>query len=284
MKKDGGSGRPDGTGAYNKPTLSVGPHEGAVYAVAGSSGQASGGALNHPAMFISLNNLGSMVLDVNGNTLDAKFLRENGAIADYFRIVKGGVSPVVPAAPTGLVATTVSSTQINLTWTDNANNENGFKVEQSTDGTNFQQIAMLGSNATSYSATGLNASTTYYFRVASFNDAGNSPYSNMANATTSPTPPALPAAPSGLTATGISKTQINLSWTDNSGNESGFKIERCKNANCTNFVQVAQVGANVTTFGDTGLTKNSTYRYRVRSFNAGGNSSYSNVATGKTLK
>ena len=45
-------------------------------------------------MFISLNNLGSMVLDVNGNTLDAKFLRENGAIADYFRIVKGTARPV----------------------------------------------------------------------------------------------------------------------------------------------------------------------------------------------
>ena len=143
---------------------------------------------------------------------------------------------------------------------------------------------MLAGNATSYSATGLTASTTYYFRVVSFNDAGNSQYSNTANSTTSPTPPAVPAAPSGLTATGVSKTQINLSWTDNSGNESGFKIERCKNANCTNFVQVAQVGANVTTFGNTGLTKNSTYRYRVRAFNAGGNSSYSNVATGKTLK
>jgi hypothetical protein len=284
MKKDGGSGRPDGSGDYNKPTLSVGPHEGAVYAVAGSSGQASGGALNHPAMFISLNNLGSMVLDVNGNTLDAKFLRENGSIADYFRIVKGGVAPVVPAAPTSLTATTFSSTQINLTWTDNANNENGFKVEQSTDGSNFQQIAMLSSNATSYSSVGLTASTTYYYRVVSFNDAGNSEYSNMANATTSPAPPAVPAAPSGLIATGVSKTQINLSWTDNSANESGFKIERCKNANCTNFVQVGQVSANVTTLADSGLTKNSTYRYRVRAFNAGGNSSYSNVATGKTLK
>ena len=141
MKKDGGSGRPDASGAYTKPTLGPGTHEGAVYAVAGSSGQISGGLLNHPAMFISLNNLGSMVLDVNGNTLDAKFLRENGEVWDYFRIVKGTVAPVPPAAPTSLAATTVSSSQINLSWTDNANNENGFRVEQSTDGTNFTQIA-----------------------------------------------------------------------------------------------------------------------------------------------
>lgn len=284
MKKDGGSGRADGTGAYNKPTLGAGSHEGAVYAVAGSSGQIAGGTLNHPAMFISLNNLGSMVLDVNGNTLDAKFLRENGAIADYFRIVKGAVAPVPPAAPTSLAASTFSSSQINLSWTDNANNENGFKVEQSTDGTTFTQIAMLGSNAVSFSVTGLSASTTYFYRVASFNDAGNSAYSNIANATTSAPPPALPAAPTALTATAASSTRINLSWTDNSGNESGFKIERCKNPNCTNFAQIAQVGANVTTFADSGVVKNTAYNYRVRAFNAGGNSAYSNTAGAKTPK
>src|SRR5215217_1240739 len=284
MKKDGGSGRPDDTGAYSKPTLGPGTHEGAVYAVAGSSGQASGGLLNHPAMFISLNNLGSMVLDINGNTLDAKFLRENGEVWDYFRIVKGTGAPVAPAAPTNLAATTVSSSQINLSWTDNANNENGFKVEQSTDGTMFAQIATVGSNAISFSVTGLSASTTYFYRVVSFNAAGNSSFSNTASATTSAAPPAVPAAPSNLTATTISRTQINLSWTDNSGNESGFRIERCKTANCTNFVQVAQVGANVTTFADAALTKNTAYNYRVRAFNGGGNSAYSNTAGAKTLK
>jgi hypothetical protein len=284
MKIDGGSGRPDGTGAYNKSTLGPGANEGAVYAVAGSSGQISGGALNHPAMFISLNNLGSMILDINGNTLDAKFLRENGAIADYFTIVKGEVAPVAPAAPSGLAASTVSSSQINLSWTDNSNNENGFKIERSTDGTTFVQIAELASNATSHAVTGLSPSTTYFFRVASFNDAGNSQFSNTANATTSPAPPQVPAAPSGLAATTISRTQINLSWTDNSGNESGFKIERCKGTNCTNYAEIAQVGANVTSFANTGLTKNTSYRYRVRAFNAAGNSTYSNAASAKTLK
>jgi len=284
MKKDGGSGRADGTGAYSKPTLGPGAHEGAVYAVAGSSGQISGGTLNHPAMFISLNNLGSMVLDINGNTLDAKFLRENGAIADYFRIVKGTVAPVPPAAPTNLTATTFSSSQINLTWTDNANNENGFKVEQSTDGVAFTQIAMLTSNTVSFSVTGLSASTTYHYRVVSFNDAGNSSFSNTASATTFAAPPPLPAAPTALTATAISRTQINLAWTDNSSNESGFKIERCKNPNCTNFAQIAQVGANVATFTDTTVTKNTAYSYRVRAFNAAGNSSYSNSASAKTPK
>jgi Fibronectin type III domain/Calcineurin-like phosphoesterase len=284
MKKDGGSGRTDGTGAYNKATLGPGTHEGAVYAVAGSSGQISGGLLNHPAMFISLNNLGSMVLDINGNTLDAKFLRENGVVADYFTIVKGAVAPTPPAAPTNLTATAVSSSQINLSWTDNANNENGFKIEQSTDGVNFTQIAMLGSNAVSFSVTGLTASTSYQFRVVSFNDAGNSAFSNTASATTLAAPPVLPLAPSSLTATAVSPTQINLSWADNSSNESGFRIERCKNPNCTNFAQIAQVGANVTSFADTTVNKNTAYNYRVRAFNTGGNSAYSNTAGAKTPK
>ena len=83
-----GSGRTDGTGAYTKASTSL-SNAGAVYAVAGSSGQASGGTLNHPAMYLSLNELGSMILDVNGLTLDAKFLNNNGVVRDYFTLTKG---------------------------------------------------------------------------------------------------------------------------------------------------------------------------------------------------
>jgi len=186
MKKDGGSGRPNETGAYNKATLGAGAHEGAVYAVAGSSGQISGGTLNHPAMFISLNNLGSMVFDVNGNSLDAKFLRENGAIADSFRIVKGVAGPATPAAPTNLVATTFSTTQINLSWTDNSSDETGFRIERCTGAgcTNFAQVAEVGSNVTTFANTGLTKSTTYTYRVRAFNAGGNSAYSNVASAKT----------------------------------------------------------------------------------------------------
>jgi hypothetical protein len=97
-----------------------------------------------------------------------------------------------------------------------------------------------------------------------------------------PTPPPGPNAPSNLTAVAASSIQINLSWTDNSSDEQGFKIERCTGNNCTNFSEIAQVGANVTIFPNSGLTKNTWYRYRVRSFNAGGNSAYSNIATAKT--
>ncbi|HYE37532.1 DNRLRE domain-containing protein [Methylocaldum sp.] len=97
-----GSGRTDGTGAYNKSAVGV-SHAGAVYAVAGSSGQISGGTLNHPAMYISLNELGSMVLDVNGLTLDAKFLNNNGTVRDYFTMTKGGTPPPQLANVSGVV-------------------------------------------------------------------------------------------------------------------------------------------------------------------------------------
>jgi hypothetical protein len=104
MILDGGSGREDGTGAYQKSDL---PHDGAVYVVAGTSGLTSGGALNHPAMFISLNRLGSLVLDVDGNRLDARFIDYSGATGDYFTIIKGGA----PKPSVTIAATTPTATE-----------------------------------------------------------------------------------------------------------------------------------------------------------------------------
>jgi predicted phage tail protein len=94
----------------------------------------------------------------------------------------------------------------------------------------------------------------------------------------------VPNAPTNLSGAASSPTQINLQWTDNSGNEQGFSIERCTGNNCTNFAQIAQTGPNVTTFANTGLTGNTWYRYRVRAFNASGNSAFSNTINVKTPK
>jgi hypothetical protein len=79
----------DGWGIYHKPTRGPAPHEGAVYVVAGSAGQTSGGGLLHPAMFASLNVLGTVLLDFNGPRVDASFLDGNGLVRDRFTIVKG---------------------------------------------------------------------------------------------------------------------------------------------------------------------------------------------------
>ncbi len=97
-------------------------------------------------------------------------------------------------------------------------------------------------------------------------------------------PGPVPLAPTNLTATAVSKIQIDLTWTDSSDNETGFRIERCKGSTCTNFVQVATVSPNVTTYADSGLSKNTTYRYRVAAYNANGDSIYSNVASATTPK
>jgi uncharacterized protein (TIGR02145 family) len=80
----------------------------------------------------------------------------------------------------------------------------------------------------------------------------------------------VPVAPSNLTGTVASTTQINLSWTDNSTNETGFKIER-KTGNGT-YAVVGTTATDVTTFNDTSLTPSTTYTYRVYSFNSVGNS------------
>jgi titin len=292
----------------------------------------------------------------------------------YFRTAVGPP----PNAPSDLIATPISSSQINLTWQDNSSDETGFKMERKTGTGSYSQIATVGANVTSYSNTLLSANTTYYYRVRAYNAAGNSDYSNEASATTLPPPPAAPTlkspasastvssltpklewnassgavsygiqistsssfasllvnetgitnlyydiapgilkwnttyywrvnarnsygstsswssyryfrtavgpppnAPSNLIATPISSSQINLTWQDNSSDETGFKIER--KAGSGSYSQIATVGANVTSYSNTLLSANTTYYYRVRAYNAAGNSAYSNEALATTL-
>jgi hypothetical protein len=85
--KNRGDGREDGDGAYRKPAGTQ-PRQGAVYVVAGSSGQVSGGKLNHPVNYVSLSKLGSVVLDVNGAELNLKFITQKAELRDYFTIRK----------------------------------------------------------------------------------------------------------------------------------------------------------------------------------------------------
>lgn len=195
------------------------------------------------------------------------------------------VAPVPPTAPTGLSATAISSSQIDLSWADNASNEQGFKIERCVGSScsSFSQIATVGADVTSYSNTGLAASTSYSYRVRAYNIDGDSDYTNEATAVT-PVAPGPPAAPTTLTAKAISKYQINLTWIDNASNETGYYIERCTGSKCTNFVRIATIGANVTSYADTGLTAGTTYRYRVQAYNTSGTSAYSNIVKATTLR
>ncbi|HET6575613.1 MAG TPA: matrixin family metalloprotease, partial [Fimbriiglobus sp.] len=109
----------------------------------------------------------------------------------------GGGSPVTaPQAPGGLVAIATTTTQVDLSWQDNSGNEDGFRIEQSTNGVNFTPVGTADANATSYTVTSLAADTTYYFRVQAVNGGGASAWSDTALAATPPEPmPVPPPAP-----------------------------------------------------------------------------------------
>ena len=89
-----------------------------------------------------------------------------------------------------------------------------------------------------------------------------------------------PATPGGLKAAAASKTQINLSWADNSSDETGFHVERSTDG--VNFAQVGTPGAGARSFASTGLTGGRKYFFRVRAYNANGNSAYTAVVNATT--
>lgn len=180
-----------------------------------------------------------------------------------------------PTAPTNLVAHGVSFMRIDLTWTG-SDDADFYEIEISKDGVifafhrrSFETTAMLFE---------LEPDTTYFFRVRGINSGGASPYSNVASARTEAT---APLAPSGLTATAVSSSRIDLAWTDGSTSEDRFDIERSTDGRA--FRLVGSVGPNVTRFSDTTRVRPATsYTYRIRACNATACSLPSNSATATT--
>jgi uncharacterized protein len=179
------------------------------------------------------------------------------------------------SAPSQLAATVASTSRVNLRWRDNSSNESGFRIERRIGTGAWSQIASVGANVTSFASTGLRASTNYQYRVRAYNRSGTSAYSNTVATRT-----AAPTAPSTLAASVASTSRIDLSWRDNSNNETGFRIERRIGTGA--WSQIATVGPNVTRFASTGLRSRTTYGYRVRAYNGIGTSAYSNVVSAKT--
>jgi hypothetical protein len=127
---------------------------------------------------------GAMLVEASAGNITFQFINRSGQLIDSYNINSNGGSS--PAAPGSLKATSITSSQASLSWTDNASNEDGFKVERCMGAscTNFTQIAQGGPNVKTYSNSGLSAGTAYVYRVRAFNNNGDSAYSNMAGVKT----------------------------------------------------------------------------------------------------
>ena len=194
-------------------------------------------------------------------------------------------APTAPSAPTNLTATAASSTQINLTWTapTSGSPATGYQLErcQGAACSTFAPVVPAPAGTT-YSDTALTASTSYSYRVLATSAAGPSTYSATATATTQAPAPTAPSAPTNLTATAASSTQINLTWTaPTSGSPpTGYQLERCQGVACSTFAQVAT--PTLAASSDTGLTASTSYSYRVLATSAAGPSTYSATASATT--
>jgi hypothetical protein len=172
-----------------------------------------------------------------------------------------------PAAPAELWATVLGSDSIRLDWRDMSDNESGFSIERST-GIFWVPLTSVGRDVDHYFDTGLTTGNTYSYRVRAYSRVlamtFNSNYTNTVSA--QPAASRAPAAPSRLRAA-FSGSGITVSWADNSGNESGFQLDRKLGSG--DWVQVAQLAANSTSYVDTSPPLSRSYTYRVRSYIAG---------------
>lgn len=261
------------------PNNSYGSYSGTSMATPHVTGAVALYASSHPGQ--TAQQIKSALLGAAKPTASLSGITVTGGRLDLSSVIAPPVPPSAPpSAPGTLSATAVSSSQINLAWGD-SDTEDGFKVERSLDGSSWTEIATLGANTTTFSDTGLSASTTYYYRVYAYNVAGASPYSNVASASTQ-APLATPLAPGNLRITSVAKTWISFAWNDNSSNETGFAVERSSDG--VNWSQIGTVPANSTGATNSGLNPNHVYYYRVRAYNNAGYSGYSNIASARTLK
>lgn len=184
-----------------------------------------------------------------------------------------------PGDPLNLAATATSHSQIDLAWQDMSSRETGFELHRSTAGGPFALRTTTGPNITSVSDFGLAAETQYCYQIRSFRTTGTkthySGFSDPACATT-PQLPLLPA-PTLLNAIPVGSTAVQVSWTNNSANATGFKVERSTDAGVT---WVAAGSTPYTGFTDVGRTSDQQVCYHaiaVNSYGSYGDSPPSNM-------
>lgn len=178
-------------------------------------------------------------------------------------------------APTLNAPTGITQSAITLSWTSVAGN-NGYRIDRSSDGYSFIQVATPAVNAVSYTDTGLLPNQAYTYRISTRNSAGvYSVVSNVQSATTLPV-----EAPVFAALSGIATDRMTLSWNDVPGN-AGYMIERSPDN--TTWTQVATPATGATSYLQTGLQAGTLYYFRISTRNsAGGYSVASNVQSAVT--
>jgi hypothetical protein len=180
------------------------------------------------------------------------------------------------------------------TWTHLAETYDGSTLRLYVNGTQVASTAHTGAIATSTNPLQIGGDSLYsqFFaglidEVRVYNVALTAAQiqTDMASPINSGTDTTAPSQPGTLTANAVSGGEVDLSWgasTDNVG-VTGYLVERCQGASCTNFAQIQSVSGTTTTLKDTGVSASTSYSYRVRATDAAGNlSSYSNTASATT--
>jgi hypothetical protein len=173
-----------------------------------------------------------------------------GTLSDGFDTVNPAQNDGIPAAPSNLTATTASSSQIDLAWTDNSSDETGFEVDRALNSGFSSGLAVnaytTGANATGVAATGLSGNTTYYFRARATNANGDSANSNTANATTA-TDAAGPSITvnDNATGTGLNQFEYSGTWSSTSSETGAYQGDLHYSNVTNNFYQVDFSGTQV---------------------------------------
>lgn len=183
----------------------------------------------------------------------------------------------VPVGPTDLVAAAAGTSTVTLSFSDNADNEDGFNLYRSDAGGNFSRLTTLPANTTAFTDTGLAPNTEYGYEVTAFNTSGESLASNTTYVTTDAEAVIPPASPSDLRAEAPRFDSVQLTFSDNSDNEDGFQVLRAVAGG--GLTAVATLAADVTTWSDNQVNAETTYSYQVVAFNAAGDSLASNTVS-----
>ena len=190
--------------------------------------------------------------------------------------VSATTNVAAPEAPTGLEAVDVGPDAISIIWNDNSSRETGYRVEIA-NGSQFSAVGTLEPDIEEYTITDLMEVTLYSIKVIAFNDTGETSSAVIKQATTQ----VPPDAPTDLKFTiNADGTELTLEWTDNSTNEEGFLIER-SDGDVENFAELDNVEPDITSFTDQ-IEEGVNFFYRVKAFNEGGDSEYTNI-TGNVL-